>query len=77
MATICGNYEFWLLEIVFIKLKIRVKIFYEQSFYKLELQFLTAISTNFDGNFQCSVLILIFDITDIKVGWLSGLERLA
>ena len=59
LTTICRNCEFWLIEIILIKLKISVKIFYEQSLYKLELQFLTAILTNFGGIFQCSTLILI------------------
>ena len=56
MATTCRNYEIYLLEIPFEKLKTTVKNYHEQGLHLLELKFLPVISTNFDVNFWSSIL---------------------
>ena len=59
MAATCRNDEIYLLVVPFVKLKTTVKNYHEQGLHQLELKFLSAISTNFDDNFQCSILMLI------------------
>ena len=56
MATTCRNDEIYLLEQPFVKLTTSVKDYHEQGLHLLELHFLPLISTNFDGNFQSSIL---------------------
>ena len=55
LATMCRNYEIYLLEVPFVKLKTTIKNYHEQGLHQLELKFLSAISTNFDDNFQSTV----------------------
>ena len=59
MATTGGNDEIYLLEVPFVKLKTTVKNYHEQGLHQLELKFLPVISTNFDGNFQSTILRVI------------------
>ena len=62
LGTICRNHEIYLLEVPFGKLKTRVKIYYKHGLHHLELKLLPVISTNFDGNFQSTVLKVISPI---------------
>ena len=62
MATTCRNHEIYLLEVPFGKLKTRVKIYYKHSLHHLKLKLLPLISTNFDDNFQSTVLKVISPI---------------
>ena len=55
LATIFRNYEIFLLEAPFVKLKTIVKNYQEQGLHQLEPKFLPVISTNFDGNFQSNI----------------------
>ena len=59
LGTICRNHEIYPLEVPFGKLKKRVKIYYKHGLHHLELKLLPVISTNFDGNFQSTVLKVI------------------
>ena len=77
LATICRNYEIYLLEVPFGKLKTRVKIYYKHGLHHLELKLLPVISTNFDGNFQSTVLKVISPIFMSKWMRLSGLRCLS
>ena len=56
LGTICRNHEIYPLEVPFGKLKKRVKIYYKHGSNHLELKLLPVILTNFDGNFQSSIL---------------------
>ena len=76
MAKICRNYETFILEVPFVKLKTTVKNYHEQGLHQLELKFLPAILTNFDDNFQSSKLRVIFPRMKRRKMWLSGLRRL-
>ena len=63
LGTICRNHEIYLSEVPFIrKLKTRVKIYYKHGLHHIELKLLPVISTNFDGNFQSTVLKVISPI---------------
>ena len=55
LAKIGKNYEIFVLEVPFVKLKTTVKNYHEQGLHQLELKFLPVISTNFDGKFQSIV----------------------
>ena len=77
MATICRNYEIYLLEVPFVKLQTTVKNYHEQGLHQLELKFLPAISTNCDGNFQSTIFRVISSYAKSKWMWPSGLRRLA
>ena len=74
LGTICRNHEIYLLEVPFGKLKTRVKIYYKHGLHHLELKLLPVISTNFDGNFQSSVLKVISPSMMSKWMWPSGLR---
>ena len=77
MATTCRNDEIYLLEVPFEKLKTRVKIYYKHGLHHLELKLLPVISTNFDGNFQSSILRVFPPSPTTKLMWPSGLRHLA
>ena len=77
LGTICRNHEIYPLEVPFGKLKTRVKIYYKHGLHHLELKLLPVISTNFDGNFQSTVLRVISPIFMNKWMWPSGLRRLS
>ena len=77
LGTICRNHEIYPLEVPFGKLKTRVKIYYKHGLHHLELKLLPVISTNFDGNFQSTVLKVISPIFMNKGMQPSGLRRLA
>ena len=77
MAKICRNYEIFILEVPFVKLKTTVKNYHEQGLHQLKLKFLPAISTNFDDNFQSTMLRVISLKMNIREMWPSGLKRLA
>ena len=77
LGTICRNHEIYLLEVPFGKLKTRVKIYYKHGLHHLELKLLPVISTNFDGNFQSTVLKVISPIYTSKCMRLSGLRHLS
>ena len=66
LGTICRNLEIYPLEVSFGKLKTRVKIYYKHGLHHLELKLLPVISTNFDGNFQSSIL-RVFPFFDNQV----------
>ena len=59
LGTICRNHEIYPLKVPFGKLKTRAKIYYKHGLHHLELKLLPVISTNFDGNFQSTVLKVI------------------
>ena len=77
LGTICRNHEIYPLEVPFGKLKTRVKIYYKHGLHHLELKLLPVISTNFDGNFQSTVLKVISPINIRKWMRPSGLRRLS
>ena len=77
LGTICRNHEIYLLEVPFGKLKTRVKIYYKHGLHHLELKLLPVISTNFDGNFQSTVLKVISRIFMSKWMRPSGQGRLS
>ena len=77
LGTICRNHEIYPLEVPFGKLKTRVKIYYKHGLHHLELKLLPVISTNFDGNFQSSLLKVISPSMMSKWMWPSGLRRLS
>ena len=54
------NYEIFLLEVPFVKIKTTVKNYHEQGLHQIELKFLPAILTNFDDNFQSTILKVVF-----------------
>ena len=62
LGTIFRNHEIYPLEVPLGKLKTRVKIYYKHGLHHLKLKLLPVISTNFDGNFQSSLLKLISSI---------------
>ena len=72
LAKICRNYEIFLLKVPFVKLKTTVKNYHEQGLHQLKLKFLPAISTNFDDNFQSTMLRVISPIMNIRQKWPSG-----
>ena len=75
LGTICRNHEIYPLEVPFGKLKTRVKIYYKHGLHYLELKLLPLISTNFDGNFQSTVLKVISPIFMSK--WMRPSGRLS
>ena len=77
LGTICRNHEIYPLEVPFGKLKTRVKIYYKHGLHHLELKLLPVISTNFDGNFQSTVLKVISPIFMSKWMRPSGLRCLS
>ena len=77
LATICRNYEIYLLEVPFVKLQTTVKNYHEQGLHQLELKFLPVISTNCDGNFQSTIFRVNSPLSKSKWMWPSGLRRLA
>ena len=66
LGTICRIQEIYPLEVPFGKLKTRVKIYYKHGLHHLELKLLPVISTNFDGNFQSTVLKVIFPFSRVS-----------
>ena len=74
VATICRNYRIYFLEVIFVKLKTTIKNYHEQGLHQLKLKFLPVISTNFDGNFQSTILRVISLFLKCKRMWLSGLR---
>ena len=77
LATICRNYEIYLLEVPFVKLQTTVKNYHEQGLHQLELKFLPVILTNFDGNFESTIFRVKSPFSKSKWMWPSGLRRLA
>ena len=77
LGTICRIHKIYPLEVPLGKLKKRVKIYNKHGLHHLELKLLPVISTNFDGNFQSTVLKVISPIFMSK--WLrpSGIRRLS
>ena len=63
----CRIYEIYLLEVPFVKLKTTIKNYHEQGLHQLELKFLPVISTNFDGNFQSTILRVISLLPRVQV----------
>ena len=77
LGTICRNHEIYPLEVPFGKLKTRVKIYYKHGLHHLKLKLLPLISTNFDDNFQSTVLKVISPIFTSKWMRPSGLRCLS
>ena len=77
LATICRNYETYLLEVPFVKLQTTVKNYHEQGLHQLQLKFLPVILTNFDGNFESTIFRVISPFIKSKWMWPSGLRQLA
>ena len=77
LGTVCRNHEIYPLEVPFGKLKTRVKIYYKHGLHHLKLKLLPLISTNFDDNFQSTVLKVISPIFTSKWMRPSGLRCLS
>ena len=77
LGTICRNHKIYPLEVPLGKLKKRVKIYNKHGLHHLELKLLPVISTNFDGNFQSTVLKVISPTFMGKWMQPSGLRHLS
>ena len=56
LTKISRIYEIYFLEVPFVKLKTTVKNYHEDVLHQLKLKLLPAISTNFEDNFQSTIL---------------------